>query len=176
MDEKIVQEILHELFSSLETLDTQSTAILQLLKDKGLADDKEIAAHLEQAGNASSVRWRAVRARIDYLVAGAIKAAEQDAKRPEPPKTTGNIEETKPATEPAVEKDNAKSAKQLTPEIAKPDGGKSDPPPVEARKNEVRDKDANQPVGQNQVSKDQVSKDQVSKDHVSKDQVSKDQR
>src|ERR1700685_3854306 len=98
MDEKIVQEILHELLSSLETLDTQSTAILQFLKDKGIASDEELASHLEQAGNASSVRWRAVRVRIDYLLSGAIKAAEAadaDAKKKEFP----NPAETETAQE-----------------------------------------------------------------------------
>ena len=81
MNEDIVQEILHELFSSLETLETQSTAILQLLKDKGLASEQELALQLEKSGNASSVRWRAAQVRIDHLVSSALLAAERDAKR-----------------------------------------------------------------------------------------------
>jgi hypothetical protein len=79
MNEKIVQEILHELFSSLESLDTQSTAILQFLKDKGIGSEEELAPYLEQAGNASSVRWLGVRVRIEYLLSSAMQAAERDA-------------------------------------------------------------------------------------------------
>jgi len=86
MNENIAQEVLHELFSSLEALDTLSTAILQFLKRKGIATEEELAPYLEQAGDASNVRWRAARVRIDYLLSSAMKAAEQDARK-EPPKT-----------------------------------------------------------------------------------------
>ena len=86
MNEKIAQEILHELFPAFEALETQSAALLQLLKDKGIANEEELAAHFEQAGKASSVRWLAVRVRIEYLLSSAMKTAEQDAKK-ELPKT-----------------------------------------------------------------------------------------
>ena len=112
MDEKIVQEILHDLFASLEALDTQSTAILQFLKDKGIASEEELASHLKQAGDASGVRWLAVRVRIDYLLSSAIKAAEPDAKK-ESPKPTENKQEAKPATKQLGEKETAKGAEQV---------------------------------------------------------------
>jgi len=55
----------------VETLDTQSTAILQFLKAKGIGSEADLAPYFEEAGNASSVRWRAVRVRIDYLISSA---------------------------------------------------------------------------------------------------------
>lgn len=87
INEDIAQEILGQLFSSLEALETQSAAVLQFLKDKGIASDQELAVHFEQAGKASSVRWRAARVRIDHLLSSAIKAAEE-APRPEQAKSS----------------------------------------------------------------------------------------
>jgi hypothetical protein len=91
MDDKIAQEILDVLFSSLEAMESQSTAVLQFLKAKDLATDEELAPHIQQAENAASVRWRAARVRINYLLAGAMKQAE---------KSEAN-EEHKPAKKPA---------------------------------------------------------------------------
>ena len=112
MDENtnIVEEILHDLFSSMEALETQNTAILQFLKDKGIATDEELASHLEQAGKASSVRWRGVRVRADYLFASAIKAAEQ---------------ESKAATKQSGEKETAKDAQPVA-SNAKPENDKAE--------------------------------------------------
>lgn len=112
MDDSIVQEILHDVFSSMEALETQNSAILQFLKDKGIATDEELASQLEQAGNASSVRWRGVRVRADYLFASAIKAAEQAAEK-ESPKPAETEQESKPATKQRDKKETAKSAQQV---------------------------------------------------------------
>jgi len=59
MDENLVQEMLDALFSSLEGLETRTMAILQFMKDKGLATEEELAPHLEQAANASNVSFTA---------------------------------------------------------------------------------------------------------------------
>lgn len=84
INEDIAHEILQELFSSFEALETQCAAMLQLLKDKGIAKEEELAVHFEQAANASNVRWRAARVRIDHLLSSAIKAAGQQPRASEP--------------------------------------------------------------------------------------------
>lgn len=64
-------------------------------KDKGIANEEELAPYLKRAGDSSSVRWYAARARMDHLLSSAIKAADRDAKRepaetsPEPKRNTG---------------------------------------------------------------------------------------
>jgi hypothetical protein len=68
MNNEAMKEILNDLFSHLERLETQTEAILQFLKEKKRVTDKQIAPYLEQAGNASSVRWRAARVRIEHLL------------------------------------------------------------------------------------------------------------
>jgi hypothetical protein len=68
MNNEAMKEVLNELFSHLEKLETQNEAILQFLKEKKRVTDKQLAPYLEQAGNASSVKWRAARVRINHLL------------------------------------------------------------------------------------------------------------
>ena len=107
MDENLVQEILDALFSSLEGLETQTVAILQLLKDKGLASEEELAPHLEQAANASNVRWRAARVRINHLVSSAAKTPETVVKK-ESARPATEKKSPDPALDTATETDSRK--------------------------------------------------------------------
>jgi hypothetical protein len=80
MNEEIVQQIVDEILSSLEPLETQSAALTQFLKAKGLATEEELAPFLDQAANAANVRWRAVRVRTAALISNAMKTAEEPSK------------------------------------------------------------------------------------------------
>jgi hypothetical protein len=82
MTNETTLEIFDHLFSLLEAQETQSAAMLQFIKDKGIGSDKELAPYLDQAGNASSVRWRAARVRINYLLS-STKAAEKAEEKKE---------------------------------------------------------------------------------------------
>ena len=47
MDFNVAEQVLEELLPSLEALETQSAAILQFLKDRGLVTDEQLAPYLE---------------------------------------------------------------------------------------------------------------------------------
>ena len=69
MSENSIKQILSDLLPYFEALEAQSSAILQLLRDKQIATDSELTRYLEQAGDASSVKWRAARVRMEHLFA-----------------------------------------------------------------------------------------------------------
>ena len=69
MSENPIKEILGDLLPYFESLEAQSSAILQLLRDKHIANDEELNRYMEKAGDASSVKWRAARVRMEHLFA-----------------------------------------------------------------------------------------------------------
>ena len=96
-----LKEVLDELFTLLEVLETHSEAVLQFLKDQGITTDEKLAPYLERAGNATSVKWRAARVRMKYLLSPIQK--ETKDKDVEKPKTEEVTSET-----PAADKSDGK--------------------------------------------------------------------
>ena len=101
-----IKEILEELFSLLESFETQSLALTQFLKDQGIATDEKLAPYLDRAGNTSSVKWRAARARMQYLLSPIPKGKSDQEKgknkdeHKEPEKSAAEQPQAeKPATE-----------------------------------------------------------------------------
>ena len=101
MDGNPTEQVLIELFPYLEALETRSTAILQLLKDKGVTTDEQFAPYLEQAGNASNVKWLAARVRMKHLLSSSDKDTRKTAE-PSTELTAGKTAE--PTAEPTAEK------------------------------------------------------------------------
>ena len=89
-----IREILEELFSLLETFETQSTAITQFLKDQGIATDEKLAPYLDRAGNTSSVKWRAARARMQYLLSPIQKEMKDNAQADQSPESDKKANQT----------------------------------------------------------------------------------
>jgi hypothetical protein len=111
MDPTITQEILNDLIPSLEALEAKSTAVLEFLKREGIASDEKLAPYLEQAANASNVRWLGVRVRIARLLSAAEKHSAE--KRSDKDETKPEATQAKAAeaiqSRPAAA-DNSKSA------------------------------------------------------------------
>ncbi|HET9283645.1 MAG TPA: hypothetical protein VFR24_16955 [Candidatus Angelobacter sp.] len=105
MDSQSIKEVFKELYSHLERLETQNTAILLFLKEKNQVTDKQLAPYLEQAGNAANVKWRAERVRMEYLLTqtdaltGSSEETEnQSSASPEIERNISDKEEPEQAT------------------------------------------------------------------------------
>jgi chemotaxis protein histidine kinase CheA len=108
-----IKEILDELFSLLESLETQSLALTQFLKDQGIATDEKLAPYLDRAGNTSSVKWRAARARMQYLLSPVAKKTDDGTKdknkEPEKPQAEKQATEKQPTEKPSTEQNKPAS-------------------------------------------------------------------
>jgi hypothetical protein len=154
-----INEILGELFSLLETLETQSLALTQFLKDEGIATDEKLAPYLDRAGNASSVKWRAARARMHYLLSPVPKPVSDTEKdKNKDKKAEPGPSEEKPSEEkPSGEKPStAKAAAVKRAENPPPDQKK--PESTDAAKDTARNTNANADKNRNPVAEDDAKK------------------
>jgi len=85
MGAHMAQELLNELGSALENLETRQAALLRFLKDQGIVTDEQLAPYLNEAGNASSVRWRAAHVRLEHLFSAAAEKEQPTAKSEDHP-------------------------------------------------------------------------------------------
>lgn len=108
MSDNPAQQVLSDLLNDLESLEAQSGAILQFLKEKGIAADEQLAPYLERAASAASVKWRAARVRMEHLFAVSEPAPAQSA-----PKQPPADSPTKPEAAPK-ESGEAKAPKRET--------------------------------------------------------------
>lgn len=132
MSENLAQEVLSDLLGYLESMETQTAAVLQLLKDKGIITDEQLAPFLEQAEDASSVKWRAARMRMEHLfaISDQIPPATSSAKPDIVEKKKKEDSETR-----ALDKDRDRAKDDGNREMA----GASEEKAVTAQKKPVKD-------------------------------------
>jgi hypothetical protein len=140
-----IKEILDELFSMLESLETQSLALTQFLKDQGIATDEKLAPFLDRAGNASSVKWRAARARMQYLLSPVARKSDDGAKdknkEPEKPQAEKQATEKQPAEKPSTEQ-NKPAGSDTTKDTAQNTGVNTSKNPKPAAKEDDKKSDS----------------------------------
>ena len=124
MNEEIMHEILDELISTLESMETQSGAILMYLKAQEIVTDAQLKPYLEEAGNASSVRWRAARARIEHLLSAAFKDRDTDKESPQ-------NEMNREGKEQEENKNDAKKSKTTSEQVSRTEQSEAKQPPTE---------------------------------------------
>ncbi len=95
MSRNPAEDALNELLPYFEAIDTRNAAIVQLLKDKGIASDQQLAPYLEQAAKASNVKWLAARLRMGRLFSVPETKGEAAWEKPE----QGQLRTTQSTTE-----------------------------------------------------------------------------
>ncbi|HVR25415.1 MAG TPA: hypothetical protein VMU26_19110 [Candidatus Polarisedimenticolia bacterium] len=147
MNENVVREMLHELFTSLEALETQNSAITQFLKDKGITNEEELAPYLERAGDASNIRWLAARVRMDHLLSSATKTTEKETRK-DLPKVTENSLEANAGSDRSDAKENKKDP-ESTEQAAAKSRAQSEEGGGTAEKNQNQEGQENRAVNKN---------------------------
>jgi len=155
-----IKEILDELFSLLESLEAQSLALTQFLKDQGIATDKKLAPYLDRAGNASSVKWRAARARMQYLLSPVTKKSDDQEKDKSKDKNKDKNKEpeTPPAEKSSTDKQSADKQPTDKPSAEEPRTEQNKPESSGPAKDTAKNKSANADKNPKPAAKDDTKK------------------
>jgi hypothetical protein len=139
MDQSIAEQILDELLPSFESVEAQSGAVLQFLKDKKIATDEQLAPYMEQARSASAIRWNAVRLRMNRLLAPAFKTAEKSTEqKPSAPQTKPTEEKGEGPQKSPAEKERKKEDQRQDKSAAE---AKKDVTPATENRGKKKDSD-----------------------------------
>jgi hypothetical protein len=107
MNVSVLHEILNELGSSLEALETQNAALLQFLKDQEIVPDDQLAPYLKDAAETSSVRWLATRVRLEHLIGSEAEPEQRVSQKTQEEITdkqeSGQKEKEQSAPKPATQ-------------------------------------------------------------------------
>jgi hypothetical protein len=115
------QQVIEGLFPYFEGLETQTAAILQFLRDKGIATEEQLAPYLEQARTASGVKWRAARVRMEYLFSSESNGSETAVTAPKAKQKEGAEDENTKKTNVKTENNAATTPKKDSEYAAKSD-------------------------------------------------------
>lgn len=110
MTDPAMQEVLEELFSSLQALETKTGAIFQFLKERSIVSDKDLAPFWEKAANESNVRWRATRIRMNHLLSTVSKA--NDSPQEKSPQATETKEDQQAIQQPSEGRSHSEEQEQ----------------------------------------------------------------
>lgn len=119
MPDNPAKEAFTDLLTHLEHLETLTGALLQLLKDNGMASDDKLAPYLEQASKASDVRMRAARARLEHLFTADDKA-KPSTEAVAPPNQEEKAKGAQP-NEPTKGSPDQKETRKSAPETKSPE-------------------------------------------------------
>jgi hypothetical protein len=157
-----IKELFDELFTLLENLEAQNSALLQFLKDRGIVSEEKLTPFLQQAGNASSVKWRAARVRMEYLLTSSQKETKDKDRDKEKNKDQDKEGEKQPAEKQPTEKEPAEkqpaastAAETSKPANLKTGNGAAKPQENIARKQESAPKEDKQKPASDQQGKPQ---------------------
>jgi len=83
VDEKLIDEILDAVLPPIEAAESQTAAVIQLLRERGILNDDDFARFQEQAENASEIRSRAMRLRLKRILSAMSENIEKLRKQVE---------------------------------------------------------------------------------------------